>query len=157
MTVNEAAWRLVVGAVIVDPSDRVFLHRRSDERTLSPGAWDIPGGHVMPGEAVYTALGREVWEETGWRVKAIVAELGDIIWTGSDGITRREADFLIDVEGDLTQPRLEWPKHVEWRWVTAEDVRRLLPGQTSEERLVREIVLRGRVAHEQVARRDSDG
>ena len=59
--------RLVVGcsAVIFDePRQRVLLTRRQDN-----GRWCLPGGQMEPGEDAAEACAREVWEETGLRVR----------------------------------------------------------------------------------------
>jgi oligopeptide/dipeptide ABC transporter ATP-binding protein len=68
---------LCVGAVIVDAEGRAFVHRRGPNRTLVPGCWDLPGGHVEPDEAPLDALRREIEEETGWHLRRVVAELGE--------------------------------------------------------------------------------
>jgi 8-oxo-dGTP diphosphatase len=135
--------KVAVGAIIVDPQGRAFVHRRGYDRTLFPGSWDIPGGHLEPGEGPLDALAREVHEETGWRVKRVVAELGECVWAGIDGVARREIDYVIEVEGDLSAPRLEHPKHVEYAWVGLDDLDRLMENRAPEETLVRELVARG--------------
>ena len=33
------------------------------------GEWDLPGGHIIEGEDMEDGLLREVWEETGLRIK----------------------------------------------------------------------------------------
>ncbi len=132
-----------MGAVIVDPDGRAFVHRRGYDRALFPGQWDIPGGHVERGEKPIDALHREISEETGWRLRRVVSELGEITWTGSDGITRRELDYLVEVEGNLTLPRLEHPKHVEHAWVSLADLDVLMENRTPEQTLVGDIVARG--------------
>jgi 8-oxo-dGTP pyrophosphatase MutT (NUDIX family) len=134
---------LCVGAVIVDDEGRVFVHRRGPDRTLFPGCWDLPGGHVEPGEAPLDALRREIEEETGWRLRRVVAELGETTWTGDDGIRRREQDFLVEVDGDLAAPRLEWPHHVEFAWVDLDEVDRLVEESTPVDADIREVVARG--------------
>ena len=135
--------RLVVGAVIVDVAGRVFVHRRGPDRTLFPNCWDIPGGHVEPGEAPLEALSREVEEETGWRLRRVIAELGEMRWTGDDGVPRRELDYLIEVDGDLDAPRLERPDHVEFAWVGLDEVDRLMEDGTPLDADIRSIVSRG--------------
>jgi len=134
--------RLVVGAVIVNEG-RAFVHRRSDDRALFPGCWDVPGGHVEVGETPLDALRREVEEETGWRLRRVRAELGETRWTGSDGEPRREIDYLVEVDGDLSAPRLERPKHVEVAWVGMDELDRLMENRAPEQTLLRDIVARG--------------
>lgn len=51
--------------VALDSEGRVLLHRRTDN-----GRWGLPGGAVEPGESVAAAAEREVFEETGCRVRA---------------------------------------------------------------------------------------
>jgi 8-oxo-dGTP diphosphatase len=134
--------QLVVGAVIVNDG-RAFVHRRGYQRALFPGCWDIPGGHVDAGEAPLDALRRELAEETGWRLRRVIAELGEVRWTGSDGAPRREIDYLVEVDGDLDAPRLEWPKHVEFAWVGIAEIDRLMEGRRPDETLLRDVVVRG--------------
>ena len=52
-------------AGILRQGDLVLLchHRRG--RASHPGVWDLPGGHVRPGEPPHHAVGRELWEELG--------------------------------------------------------------------------------------------
>jgi 8-oxo-dGTP diphosphatase len=134
--------RLTVGAIIVNSGGCVFVQRRSDERKLFPGLWDIPGGHVEPDETPLEALAREVYEETGWRVTRILAELGEWRWTGDDGAERRETDYVVEVGGDLSAPRLD-PGYVEYAWVGLGDLDRFIDSRTPERLLVRELVARG--------------
>jgi len=56
--------RMTIGVrgVLID-EDRIFLIRH----TYVPG-WQFPGGGVEPGESCQTSLGREIFEETGYRL-----------------------------------------------------------------------------------------
>lgn len=56
--------RLGCSAAIFDEQGRIFLTRRADN-----GQWCLPGGRMESGESVAEACEREVWEETGLRVR----------------------------------------------------------------------------------------
>ena len=130
----------VVGAVILDECGRAFVQRRSASRRLFPNCWDIVGGHVEPGETPEQALEREVAEETGWRLKDVVRLLGEFDWTGSDGLRRRERDFLVTVEGNLQAPHMEWDKHPEYRWIGADEIDLMLEHRAPYDDALRRIV-----------------
>jgi 8-oxo-dGTP diphosphatase len=117
--------RCTAGALVLDQTGRVFIHRRGWDRAEFPGCWDIVGGHVEPGEGLLEALAREVEEETGWRVadspQLVYVADWETLRNGSPA-PRREFDFVVEVEGNLDQPRLERPEHVEFRWVGIDDL-----------------------------------
>jgi len=59
--------RLFVGccAIVYGPArETILLTRRQDN-----GRWCLPGGQMEPGESATEACAREVWEETGLRVR----------------------------------------------------------------------------------------
>jgi 8-oxo-dGTP pyrophosphatase MutT (NUDIX family) len=49
---------------VIDASGRILLEKRSD-----CSLWGLPGGRIDPGETIEEAAIREVFEETGLRVK----------------------------------------------------------------------------------------
>jgi 8-oxo-dGTP diphosphatase len=106
----------------VDDQGRIFFQMRSARRKLFPNTWDVVGGHLEEGETPEEAMRREVTEETGWRVSTILATIGEIAYTGDDGIDRVETDFLVLIDGDLTRPRLEEGKHTEFRWLGPDEL-----------------------------------
>lgn len=65
---------LTLKAVVVGKNGKVLLIRRSKEKEINPGMWDLPGGHIEKSETVKEALLREVQEETG-----LLVEPGPII------------------------------------------------------------------------------
>ena len=128
-----------VGALIRDEHHRVYVQRRTAERRLLPGIWDIVGGHLEPGETPEQALAREVEEETGWKVRDIVWTVADWEWE-YEGRVRRELDYLITIDGDLTRPRLEEGKHDAGAWVGPDDLDLLMVNRTDGDRRLRDIV-----------------
>ncbi|MFI1864685.1 NUDIX hydrolase [Streptomyces jumonjinensis] len=113
--------RLVVGALIRDPYDRIFVQRRSADRRLFPECWDVVGGAVEEGESLLDALRREIAEETGWRLRRVLARVAHEEWT-ADGVRHIESDYVVEVDGDLSSPELERDKHTEFAWLAAEQV-----------------------------------
>ena len=59
----------IVTAFLRD-GNRVLLCHRSPQRRWYPDVWDLPGGHVEPGELPGAALARELHEELGIEVAA---------------------------------------------------------------------------------------
>ena len=115
------AW--TVGAVILNQRGEVFAQKRCRTRRLFPDIWDIVGGHVKSGETLLEALAREVHEETGWRLRRVQRLLSITRWTGDDdGRLRHEADYLVEVDGDLDHPTLEWSKHSTYGWFGLDDL-----------------------------------
>lgn len=56
-------------AAVLRDGDRVLLCHRSPGRRWYPNAWDLPGGHVEPGEYPAAALARELAEELGITIR----------------------------------------------------------------------------------------
>ncbi|WP_329113301.1 NUDIX hydrolase [Streptomyces sp. NBC_01465] len=132
-----------VGAVILDRHGRAFAQKRSPDRRLFPDTWDIVGGHVEAGETLLEALAREVEEETGWRLTHVRQFLGTTTWTGDDGGgLRHEADYLVEVDGDLDHPTLEWSKHSAHDWFDAGNLARLKENRSPGEFLIHDLVAR---------------
>ena len=128
-----------VGALVRDERGRVFAQRRSPTRRLFPGVWDIVGGHIEAGESPTDALARELHEETGWYLRRIEAVVADWEWSAG-GVTRREIDYLVDVDGDLGAPRLEVGKHDAYAWIGLDDLDRMMDDRTDDDRRLRDIV-----------------
>ncbi|MFI9254937.1 NUDIX hydrolase [Streptomyces sp. NPDC053069] len=130
-----------VGAVILDEQGRAFAQKRSPDRRLFPDCWDIVGGHVESGETLLDTLVREVREETGWRLRRVRCLLSVTTWTGDDGDgLRHEADYLVEVDGDLGHPALEWSKHTTYDWFGPEDLHRLKENRAPGEFLIHDLV-----------------
>jgi RimJ/RimL family protein N-acetyltransferase/8-oxo-dGTP pyrophosphatase MutT (NUDIX family) len=128
-----------VGALIRDEHHRVYLQRRTPDRRLLPGIWDIVGGHLEPSETPEQTLAREVEEETGWKVRDILWKVADWEWEWQ-GRVRREIDYLITVDGDLGRPRLEVGKHDASAWAGPDDLDLLMVNRTDGDRRLRDLV-----------------
>ncbi len=94
----------------------LLLRRRKD--IFLGGFEDLPGGKLKPGETLLTALCREVWEETGRRVTAVLGLVGEFDYT-EGGRSLRQFTFVIEVdEGPIV---LSNEEHESFRWLTGAD------------------------------------
>jgi 8-oxo-dGTP diphosphatase len=59
---------LITAAALVDPSGRVLVQKRRQDRDMG-GLWEFPGGKVEPGESPEMAIVRELNEELGIAVE----------------------------------------------------------------------------------------
>jgi mutator protein MutT len=144
-----------VGALIRNDQGCVFVQRRSATRRVLPGIWDIVGGHLEGGETIQEALAREVQEETGWVLRHIGAQVADWEWE-YDGVVRRELDYLVEVEGDLTTPHLEDAKHDRYTWVGQDNLQLMMEGRSDGDCRLRDIVARA-IQFEESIRRSNAG
>ncbi len=63
----------------------LLVHRRAD-RQWFPDVWDVPGGHIDPGEAVPDALARELFEEVGVRIDPPTGPPADMFSIPAEGV-----------------------------------------------------------------------
>lgn len=55
----------IVAAAFIRKADSVLLARRSLQKSIAPGRYHLPGGHVEFGESIEQAIVREIREECG--------------------------------------------------------------------------------------------
>src|SRR5580658_4919062 len=114
--------RVSAGAAIFRGDQILLLHRSS--LASNPGAWDLPGGHVEPGETLPRAARREVREETGFDVR-----IGSLFHAEVFGsVTRRgkirpTVGVYFHCSGSTRKsPALDLGEHTEYAWVRASDL-----------------------------------
>ena len=106
---RENLWHLVVAALVRDSGGRVYVHRRTTSKDVSPDMYDCwVAGCVAAGESADTAVVRELAEELGIR-DAPVRRL----------FTRRYADELIRelcvaYETTYDGPITHQPEEIDW-------------------------------------------
>jgi 8-oxo-dGTP diphosphatase len=93
-----------VTALIFDDQDRVLLHRAATD-----GKWYTIGGAVDPGEEPADAAVREVFEETGLRVRPVrvVGVYTDPVveYPNGDRVCYVSTCFLCQIVGGTLQPQ----------------------------------------------------
>ncbi|HAT1596644.1 TPA: RNA pyrophosphohydrolase [Legionella pneumophila] len=128
MVIDRAGYRLNVGIILVNDSDRVFWGRRSGH-----DAWQFPQGGLAPGETAMQAMYRELHEEVGLD-KGDVEVLGSTrrwlkyrlpkqyLRHGSEPLVigQKQKWYLLKLVTNEQKVRLDLsdsPEFDSWRWV----------------------------------------
>jgi 8-oxo-dGTP diphosphatase len=109
-------------AGIIPRGKTVLVLRRSLADRFLPGAWDLPGGGLEPGEPPEEGIVREVLEETGLHVR-VVQILGSKNYMLNPDTGERNKVmivYLLRSIGSL-ECRLS-SEHDEFRWVPVSEV-----------------------------------
>ncbi|ROW17694.1 hypothetical protein VPNG_00979 [Cytospora leucostoma] len=141
---------LIVGGLVfsdhhTDAKDRILLVQRASHDSM-PNKWEIPGGAVDDGETILDALAREVWEESGLKVKkmeAAVREGEDVgagdIFNATRGRVFSKFTFVVEAENS-SEVRLDPNEHQDYVWATEEEFRAKRVERFDEEKGVTELV-----------------
>lgn len=131
---EDLPYRPCVATMVLNREGHVFIGRRIDgpEHTDLTHAWQMPQGGVDPGEDIWAAALRELYEETNirsveklaeipeWLSYDIPRELIGAAWSGKyRGQTQKW--YALRFTGDegeinVTCPGGHAPEFIEWRW-----------------------------------------
>ncbi|MEU6715992.1 NUDIX domain-containing protein [Nonomuraea sp. NPDC046802] len=102
--------------------------------------WDLPGGHVEPGESAAEAAARELHEETGLRLEP--ADLSVFAWERIELLEPPPADYryasltymvmfraVLPSRGAPTRPPTG-TESTRADWIPRQEIERLSPGRT---------------------------
>ncbi|MGI0151527.1 MAG: NUDIX domain-containing protein [Thermoplasmata archaeon] len=115
--------RVAAGAAIFRGDQILLLHR--SPRASNPGAWDLPGGRLEPGESLSRGARREVREATGLDVRIgplFHAELFGSL-TKSGRIRPTVEVFFHCAAPVRKSPKVGSKEHTEYAWVRASELR----------------------------------
>jgi 8-oxo-dGTP diphosphatase len=114
--------RVAAGAAIFRGDQILLLHRSS--QASNPGAWDLPGGHVEPGETLARAARREVREETGYNIRVGPLFHAEVFGSISKrGKIRPTVGVFFHCNAPTKRaPRLDHQEHTEYAWVRASEL-----------------------------------
>jgi 8-oxo-dGTP diphosphatase len=144
--VKELKDRVCVGAVLIrvvdhgrDEAALVLLGGRAANREFYPDVWDVPGGHLEPGESSEQALVRELREEIGVTPTAW-ASLGEFRESLPGGNGSIVLHLYAVTSWNGTPRNLSPEEHSEVAWFAVEDACRLTLAHPSYPEILRRAV-----------------
>lgn len=118
--------RLIQKCIIVGKDGKILALKRAPDDHSRGGNWDLPGGGYEQGEDVIEAIKREVMEEVGLTVISTFP----VYFTNRIGVA--EGFFQGDTVFGSCYLSTDWvgevvlsSEHVEYQWVTPEDLKDL--------------------------------
>lgn len=123
--IGEDEYHLAMEAWIVNKEGRILIQQRSNQCEILPDIWGHTTGRMLSGENSMAGCIREIKEELGMTVSAeeihfirrIIREDGyHIIWD----------IYLVETGIAISEIRIDEQEVAQVRWVTAEELKRLI-------------------------------
>lgn len=133
---------MIVAAAVLIETGRVLLTQRKKGTHLE-GAWEFPGGKVMPAEDPRVALARELREELG--IEARAGEIIDVTFHTYADAAKSVLLLFFEAERSPGSPEPRALDVADWKWAAPEelDAKRFPPADVAVLRKVRARLLDG--------------
>ncbi|MBF6328800.1 NUDIX hydrolase [Nocardia transvalensis] len=118
---SEGIDHFVVGVAVFRNRKLLVVRRVAED--WGGGLYELPGGGVESGESFADCVERELFEETGLRVRRILDVVGGFDYATRTKSRVRKYSFIVEVEpGEVS---LAPGEHDEFRWIDAETLAEL--------------------------------
>lgn len=116
---------VVVIAVVEREGEPCLLTIREFRPVLGAHELSLPAGLIDPGEDAATAAARELWEETGLRLRRVTHVSPPV--ASSAGLTDETVVYVYgEADGEFSQAHLEEHEHIDARLLNLAELRALL-------------------------------
>jgi 8-oxo-dGTP diphosphatase len=110
---------VVVGFIHRD--GKIFIAKRAATKAAMPDRFEIPGGHLDPGEKLTAALKREIMEEI--QIDVEVGTLFDAFTYTSEDTFKVELCYLCELVDNTREPVLNPVDHSIARWISKDEIK----------------------------------
>ena len=132
MTNSSLPLRIGVGAIVLNQHDKVLVGKRKDNPI---DKWQMPQGGVDKDEDLYSAMRRELYEETSitsfklireierWLTYELPANLKGKIWKGKFR-GQKQKWYILRFTGDDKEINVKTknPEFIDWKWIKIEEL-----------------------------------
>ena len=134
MTKTTLPLRVGVGAIVLNEFNKVLVGKRKDNPI---DKWQMPQGGVDEDEDFYSAMRRELYEETSitsfklireikrWLTYELPENLKGKIWKGKFR-GQKQKWYILRFTGDEQEINVNTknPEFIDWKWITIEELPR---------------------------------
>ncbi len=101
---------IIIDFILHDTKGRkILVQKRAMTRSLFPGAWEFPGGHLEPHETLVGCLKRLVFEEGQMYLNDIIDMVHLFTWDSDKDVVNLQ--FLVNATGNFTPNRDKISEH----------------------------------------------
>ena len=132
MTNSILPLRIGVGAIVLNEYNRVLVGKRKDNPV---NKWQMPQGGVNKDEDLYSAMRRELYEETSiksfkfireiekWLTYELPENLKGKIWKGKFR-GQKQKWYILRFTGDDKEINVKTknPEFIDWKWIKIEEL-----------------------------------
>ena len=132
MTNSKLPLRIGVGAIVLNEHNKVLVGKRKDNPI---DKWQMPQGGVDKNEDLYSAMRRELYEETSitsfklireierWLTYELPANLKGKIWKGKFR-GQKQKWYILRFTGDDKEINVKTknPEFIDWKWIKIEEL-----------------------------------
>jgi len=104
----------------VDNEVKVLLTKRSLTSNFLPGSYEIPGGHIEPGEDLVVGLEREIKEELNLAIN--VQNIFDAFTYSHNGTHTVELVYFATPTSDIDKIKVQEDEVSESRWINESEI-----------------------------------
>lgn len=113
---------VIVDFIVYNPDDKkIIIQKRAQSRTLFPGAWEFPGGHLEPHETLVECIKRLLYEEAQMHLHSVLGLVHKFTWDSNHDVANLQ--FLVDASGTFTPNK---DKISDFKWIDIKDIHVLL-------------------------------
>ena len=106
---------IIVHTIIFNKNKQILILKRSVNENVLPNLWDIPGGTLEDGENPIDGATREVWEESGIKIKN-----AHLFFYTSNIDKRKDAQFIrliFITQSSAKNIKLSLNEHDKYKWI----------------------------------------
>ena len=127
----------ITAVAFIHKDGKLFTARRAASKNFLPGKFELPGGHIEPGEDIVAGLRRELREE----LDGLEVIIGDPFYAftytnDTAGTHSVEIAYFAQLKNPEGSIHLKAEDHSESAWITAVEVDRYWAGNDDERTLV---------------------